>query len=133
MTQYVPREQLWAEWDGDLQFDYDHAQYWPALMELCMKRRAERQARWRSGGALVGEFEDYLTGKVDVGAAAGDVREEVSAGPAKAAADDALGLEKLKIDAAEAGGAKSADAPASAVGEKAPEGAADSAPAVATS
>jgi hypothetical protein len=69
MTKYVPREHLWTEWGGDLQFEYDHAEYWPALVALCAQRRADRLARWERGGKQVGELEDYLTGKVDVGVA----------------------------------------------------------------
>jgi len=69
MTQYVPREQLWTEWGGDLQFDYDHAEYWPALMALCAEKRAARLDRWIKGGKHLGELEDFLSGKIDVGVA----------------------------------------------------------------
>ena len=69
MTKYVPREQLWAEWDGDLQFEYDHAEYWPAMNALCEQRRAERRVRWEKGGKMVGELESFLAGGVEVGVA----------------------------------------------------------------
>ncbi|KAI0123071.1 CRAL-TRIO domain-containing protein [Xylariales sp. AK1849] len=62
MSQYVPKEQLWTEFMGDLQFEYDHSVYWPALIKLCEERRAERKQRWEAGGKHIGESEDYLTG-----------------------------------------------------------------------
>lgn len=71
MTQYVEPDQLWTEYQeqGRLDFEYDHAEYWPALEKLCAEIRAERKARWVAGGKLVGEFEDYITGATDEGAA----------------------------------------------------------------
>jgi hypothetical protein len=68
MTQYVPAEQLWTEYaGGQLQFEYDHAVYWPALWQLCQERRGERKARWIAGGRNIGEFEDFLSGTLPVG------------------------------------------------------------------
>ncbi|ORY71938.1 CRAL/TRIO domain-containing protein [Pseudomassariella vexata] len=69
MSQYVPKEQLWTEFGGDLQFDYDHAVYWPAMQKLCAEKQAERQKRWEAGGKQIGELEDYLTGHVAQGIA----------------------------------------------------------------
>ncbi len=69
MTKYVPKEQLWTEWGGDLQFEYDHTEYWPALMALCKERREQRVRRWEQGGKQIGELEDYLSGRVAVGVA----------------------------------------------------------------
>ncbi|KAK5993936.1 CRAL-TRIO domain-containing protein C23B6.04c [Cladobotryum mycophilum] len=67
MKQYVPAEQLWSsDWGGDLDFEYDHETYWPALNDLCGQRRGARLARWEAAGRLVGESEDYLAGGVDV-------------------------------------------------------------------
>ncbi|KAK9774176.1 putative CRAL-TRIO domain-containing protein [Seiridium cardinale] len=62
MSQYVPKEQLWKEFMGELDFDYDHTVYWPALQKMCEERRAERKGRWESGGKHIGELEDYLGG-----------------------------------------------------------------------
>lgn len=68
MKQYVDPSQLWsADWGGDMDFEYDHAAYWPALDELCRRRRAERVRRWEAGGKLVGESEAYLSGGSEVG------------------------------------------------------------------
>lgn len=67
MKQYVPPAQLWsADWGGEMDFEYDHEQYWPALNALCAARRAEKNRRWVAGGKLVGESEDFLAGGTDV-------------------------------------------------------------------
>ncbi|KAI5461611.1 CRAL-TRIO domain-containing protein [Mariannaea sp. PMI_226] len=66
MKQYVPPEQLWSEdWNGDMDFEYDHSVYWPALNEMCRQRREEKLRRWKAGGCLVGESEEFLTGGTD--------------------------------------------------------------------
>jgi hypothetical protein len=66
MKQYVPPEQLWsADWGGDMDFEYDHDVYWPALNDLCRQRREERLARWEAAGREVGESEVYLAGGTD--------------------------------------------------------------------
>ncbi|KAI1663087.1 CRAL/TRIO domain-containing protein [Daldinia decipiens] len=63
MTQYVPKDQLWAEYPGgELQFEYTHDVYWPALQRLCAEKRAEQVQRWEAGGKQIGEKEDYLKG-----------------------------------------------------------------------
>ena len=67
MKQYVPPAQLWsADWGGEMDFEYDHEQYWPALNALCAARRAEKSRRWVAGGKVVGESEDFLAGGTDV-------------------------------------------------------------------
>jgi hypothetical protein len=67
MKQYVPAEQLWSsDWNGDLDFEYDHETYWPALNELCKQKREQRLARWAAAGKAVGESEEYLSGGTDV-------------------------------------------------------------------
>ncbi|GKT84524.1 CRAL/TRIO domain-containing protein [Colletotrichum tofieldiae] len=68
MRQYVPEEQLWTEFsDGKLEFEYDHATYWPALNGMCKEKRDTRTARWVAGGKQIGELEDYLGGAVPKG------------------------------------------------------------------
>lgn len=70
MSQYVPTEQMWSEFSsGKLEFEYDHATYWPALTSLCRERREARWARWVAGGRQLGEAEDYLAGATEVGVA----------------------------------------------------------------
>ena len=62
----MPAEQLWsADWNGDLDFDYDHAVYWPALNDMCRNKREARLARWVAAGSIIGESEDYLAGGTD--------------------------------------------------------------------
>lgn len=62
LRQWVPPTQLWNQSGGDLDFEYDHAQYWPALTEECARRRAAYKKRWEAGGMKIGEFEEYLRG-----------------------------------------------------------------------
>lgn len=60
---YVPREQLVKEdFNGDIDFEYDHEVYWPALIKLCDEVRAERKARWEAAGKRYGESEDVIKG-----------------------------------------------------------------------
>lgn len=67
MRQYVPSEQLWStDWNGDMDFDYDHETYWPALNKLCQDKREDKLARWKAAGSIIGESEDYLTGGTNV-------------------------------------------------------------------
>ncbi|KAK2608719.1 Phosphatidylinositol transfer protein (PITP) [Conoideocrella luteorostrata] len=67
MTQFVPTEQLWStDWNGSMDFEYDHSVYWPALNEMCRQRREQSMARWTAAGSLIGESEDYLAGGTDV-------------------------------------------------------------------
>jgi hypothetical protein len=62
MREHAPPEQLWNEFQGDLDFDYDHEIYWPALLQLCEERRRERKERWAKAGKHYGESEMYLRG-----------------------------------------------------------------------
>jgi hypothetical protein len=62
MRQHVPPQQLWNEFHGDLEFEYDHAAYWPALMKLCDQKQAEHHERWVNGGKQYGESELYIKG-----------------------------------------------------------------------
>lgn len=67
MSQYVPKEHLWTTFKGDLDFDYDHSVYWPAMNKLATERREKRTERWIAGGKHIGESEDYLNGKTAMG------------------------------------------------------------------
>ena len=69
MKKYVPAEQLWTEFNGNLEFDYDHATYWPALQKMCAEKREAKYQRWVAGGEQIGELEDYITGHAQVGVA----------------------------------------------------------------
>ena len=65
MSQYVPKEQLWIEFNGGLEFEYDHSLYWPALVKMCTEKREARTQRWIAGGRQIGELEDYLAGHTE--------------------------------------------------------------------
>ena len=59
---YVPPQQLWKDRGGDLDFEYDHDTYWPALVKLCQEKHAEHVERWVKGGKKYGESELYIQG-----------------------------------------------------------------------
>ncbi|RMZ92461.1 hypothetical protein DV736_g258, partial [Chaetothyriales sp. CBS 134916] len=59
---HVAREQLLKECGGLLEFDYDHAEYWPALNKLCVLKRQTYRERWEKAGKRVGEHEGYMKG-----------------------------------------------------------------------
>ncbi|PGH27690.1 hypothetical protein AJ80_00705 [Polytolypa hystricis UAMH7299] len=62
LRQHVPPAQLLKTLGGDVEFEYDHSIYWPALNKLAAQRRREYRDRWIAGGKLVGEHENYLKG-----------------------------------------------------------------------
>lgn len=41
-------------WGGDRNFEYVHEKYWPALLELCEKRRKLWREKWKQMGGKVG-------------------------------------------------------------------------------
>lgn len=47
---------------GEVEFEYEHSQYWPALNALTERRRQEYFERWVKGGKRVGEHDNYLRG-----------------------------------------------------------------------
>ena len=58
----VPPDQLIKAYDGDVEFVYDHATYWPALIGFAGERARQKMLRWEKAGKKVGESEDYLKG-----------------------------------------------------------------------
>jgi hypothetical protein len=62
MRQHVPPPQLWNEFHGDMEFEYDHSVYWPSLLRLAGERYEERYERWVKAGKHYGESEIYLRG-----------------------------------------------------------------------
>ena len=62
MAEHVPPAQLLRTNGGEVEFEYDHAVYWPALKQLAETKRAAYIARWQQAGKHVGESEDYLRG-----------------------------------------------------------------------
>lgn len=73
LSKYVPKQQLWKGLypsSGELDFEYEHATYWPALTQECARRREAYRERWIAGGKRIGEFEEYLRGGDHVGLSA---------------------------------------------------------------
>lgn len=64
LRKHVPPEQLWTTMGGDVQFEYDHSIYWPAMNKLAAERREAYRERWIRAGKRVGESEEYLKGGV---------------------------------------------------------------------
>ncbi|KAI9883496.1 MAG: hypothetical protein M1823_004742 [Watsoniomyces obsoletus] len=62
LRDFVPPAQLWSTMGGDVDFDYDHSAYWPALNKLATERKREYRERWMRAGKQVGELEAYLKG-----------------------------------------------------------------------
>lgn len=62
LRKYVPTQQLWKNYGGELDFEYDHKLYWPALNDECANRRAAYKQRWEEAGKKIGEYEEYLRG-----------------------------------------------------------------------
>jgi hypothetical protein len=62
MRQFVPPARLWNAHDGDLDFEYEHAAYWPALEAETKRRREAFRERWERAGKRIGEYEEYLRG-----------------------------------------------------------------------
>ena len=63
LTKIVPSAQLLKKFGGDVEFEYDHKVYWPALDTLAETRRKEMRERWEAGGKRVGESEEFLRGR----------------------------------------------------------------------
>jgi hypothetical protein len=62
MRDFIPPERLWNHHDGDLDFEYDHSVYWPALQKLTEGRKERMRERWVRAGKMIGESEEYLKG-----------------------------------------------------------------------
>lgn len=58
----MPGAQLWKDYGGDADFDYEHELYWPALNKMCDERRQRYKERWTEGGKRIGEYEAYIRG-----------------------------------------------------------------------
>ncbi|KAJ5656222.1 CRAL/TRIO domain protein [Penicillium longicatenatum] len=63
LRNHVPAQQLLKSVGGDVEFEYDHSVYWPALNKLAEQRREAKHERWVQGGKQVGELENYLKGQ----------------------------------------------------------------------
>ncbi|AWU75270.1 hypothetical protein CAS74_003612 [Pichia kudriavzevii] len=59
---FVHAEQLDKDFEGLVDFEYNHELYWPALLEITQKRRAAYFERFHKFGAVVGLSEIDLRG-----------------------------------------------------------------------
>ncbi|EJU04966.1 CRAL/TRIO domain-containing protein [Dacryopinax primogenitus] len=56
-------DMLLSEWNGEIQFTYEHSQFWPELLRIVKEYRGANMGRWRTLGAKVGISEwDYKNG-----------------------------------------------------------------------
>ena len=56
-------DQVMAEWNGSVEFEYSHEEYWKELVRLCETRRKTWLQHWRTLGGTVGVSEwDYKMG-----------------------------------------------------------------------
>lgn len=62
---YVPVEQLDQDFGGDVNFEYDHAKYWPVMVEMAEKKRQRYYERFDKFGKKVGLSEIDLRGDGD--------------------------------------------------------------------
>jgi hypothetical protein len=60
LKKHVPPNQLLNSVGGEVDFEYDHLAYWPALNKLAEIKRTEYCERWVQGGKRIGEYENYL-------------------------------------------------------------------------
>ncbi|QKX58406.1 uncharacterized protein TRUGW13939_05528 [Talaromyces rugulosus] len=65
LRKHVPPAQLLKSVGGDVEFEYDHASYWPALTKLTQRHQKAYRDRWAKGGKKIGESELYLRGGTD--------------------------------------------------------------------
>lgn len=65
MAKHVPPAQLLKANGGEVNFEYDHAVYWPTLVKLAAGRKEEYAGRWKKGGQRIGEHESYLRGGME--------------------------------------------------------------------
>ncbi|KAF2429778.1 CRAL/TRIO domain-containing protein [Tothia fuscella] len=62
LVNHVPPSQLLTQFGGEVQFEYEHGVYWPALNALAERRRRDYRGRWEKAGKKIGEDEAYLRG-----------------------------------------------------------------------
>ena len=82
LRKVVPPEQLMQVYGGDVDFEYNHGLYWPALNTLADERRKEIMQRWEAAGKKIGESEKYLKGVGEAVGGRGDALEDGKAGSA---------------------------------------------------
>lgn len=54
---YIDPNQLMNKWGGEIDFEYEHEEYWPALLELTKTRRDGWFKNWKEMGGKIGTKE----------------------------------------------------------------------------
>lgn len=62
---YVPSEQLDADFGGKIDFEYDHQKYWPVMVKIAEEKRKRYMERWRAQGGTIGLSEADLRDQRD--------------------------------------------------------------------
>ncbi|GMM29822.1 phosphatidylinositol transporter [Martiniozyma asiatica (nom. inval.)] len=62
---FVPKEQLDKEFEGNVDFEYNHSVYFPNVVKIASERRKHYMERFHKFGAVVGLSEVDLRGKND--------------------------------------------------------------------
>lgn len=62
LRKFIPGAQLDNHFGGDVDFEYEHDKYWPALNRICDQKQAEYKERWVAAGRRIGEYEMYMRG-----------------------------------------------------------------------
>ncbi|ODV90852.1 hypothetical protein CANCADRAFT_112033 [Tortispora caseinolytica NRRL Y-17796] len=60
LRNYVDPKLLDRNFGGDLDFEYVHEKYWPALLEMAKKKREQYLQRWKALGSVIGTSEYIL-------------------------------------------------------------------------
>ena len=55
-------DNVWKEFGGNIDFQYDHKTYWPHLLEVTKTRREAQMQKWRELGGTVGVKEWDIKG-----------------------------------------------------------------------
>lgn len=51
---FAPDMVLSRAWGGSVDLKYEHEKYWPALVDMCTKRKDEQMEVWKQLGGTVG-------------------------------------------------------------------------------
>ena len=54
LREYVPSEQLYELFGGDVKFEYEHAVFWPAYLKLASERRERYINKFKEMGGDIG-------------------------------------------------------------------------------
>ncbi|BGP23339.1 Phosphatidylinositol transfer protein (PITP) [Rhodotorula toruloides] len=112
-TSLIPASQLQKIFGGDINMEYDHKTYFPALTKLCMERKAANLERWRKFGENRCGLDEAIirgarvpgqeaNGKQEVATEETDVDAAPASAPAENGTHDARGVTPLSEEFAAA-------------------------------